>query len=287
MIENTTILDEILTDLKTDCDITSYAFFKDDGRILSSKMSEENTKKMGKIVKFYSRQMKVNNYFVQETGSVQLILYRISSSVFFVFISKTALETIINSLTRLFEKYSEKLNKFFQETPDNFQQIVKYILISQSREMGPEPVAYYPPDIDDSTKLKITLKSMLLLTAEREGAIRGIPATIPFIEYYAMGVIFLFDIPDPKARGGAYDSCISILVDESYRPAIYENMYALENTCIEAADMMKKGQDLNSIMKFILAKLRLINLRKAHDKKKKEIESLMKEQLKIISRDLK
>ncbi|MFX0100061.1 MAG: hypothetical protein ACFFCS_10815 [Candidatus Hodarchaeota archaeon] len=280
---NNILLKQVIDDLKKTCILTKYMFCSDDGTIISSTMSTDNTAKMGKIVKFYSRQMKVNNYFLQKSGGMKLFLYRISNSLFLIFISDTDPDAVVDCLMDIFKKYSKALDAAYREVPDSFKKIVKYLILSQSGEMGPEPIACYPDNIDEGEKMKISMKSMLLLTSERDGAIRGIPATIPFIEYYAMGIIFLFDVPDQTARGGAFDSCISILVDEAYRPAIYENMFALENVCIEGANMIRNHVALDDVIQYILMKLEMIDLSSAEKRKIVEIEKFMKEQLKTIS----
>ncbi|MHA1846694.1 MAG: hypothetical protein ACTSXU_03535 [Promethearchaeota archaeon] len=280
------LIDQIASTLVRESRISKYAFFKDDGTVVKSTLSEENTEKMGKIVKFYSRKMQVNNYFNQISRGVNFLLHRLSESIFLAFLSTADLDYLISLLYKLFKHYSKDLDKSFHEVPDSFKKIVKYIVISQGLEMGPEPVAVYPDDMPSEIKLKISMKSMLLLTAEREGAVRGIPATLPFIEYYAMGVIFLFDIPNREARGGAYDTCISILVDESYRPAIYENMFLLENACIDAANLIRNGVSLKRVIDFLLSELDHINLKPMVSGKAYEIEQLMKSQLKKITESL-
>ncbi|MBD3188457.1 hypothetical protein GF325_16620 [Candidatus Bathyarchaeota archaeon] len=284
MVRDQGVLQAIADVLKNSCNVDKYAFFLDDGKILESTMSKENSEKISKTIKFYSRQMLVNNYFNQDSSGINFLLYRLSNSVFLSFLSKETVPKLVSTLTDVFNKYSKKLDKIFHDVPDSFRKITKYLVISQGLAMGPEPVAWYPDDIPDNIRMKIAMKSMLMLTAEREGAIRGIPATIPFIEYYAMGVIFLFDTPHTDARGGAYDSCISILVDESYRPAIYENMFSLENLCIDAADLITSGEDLEKVIKSILIALDAMNLRSG--RQSYEIEQLMKGQLKKITENL-
>ncbi|MHA1680200.1 MAG: hypothetical protein ACTSUE_04280 [Promethearchaeota archaeon] len=276
---------EIAHLLEEECDVLKYAFLLDDGETLTTTMSDENTTRISKTIKFYSRKMLVNNYFNQDSGGINFVLYRLSNSVFLSFICKTPLDKLIISLTNIFHKYSKLLDNIFHKVPDSFREITKYVVISQGLSMGPEPVAWYPDDAPDNIRMKIAMKSMLMLTAEREGAIRGIPATIPFIEYYSMGVIFLFDTPDPGARGGAYDSCISILVDESYRPAIYENMFALENICSDAAKSIRDGTSKKAVIDSILSSLEGINLSNA-GRRAYEIEQLMKGQLKKITENL-
>jgi hypothetical protein len=186
----------------------------------------------------------------------------------------------------IYNQFYEKLDDQFHEVPDTFKKITNYVVISQAREMGPEPIGAFPKEVPDNILMKIAVKSMLMLTAERQGAIRGIPATIPFLEYHAMGVIFLFDVADENARGGAYDSCISILVDESYRPAIYENMFYLENICIDAAEKVRANEKFDSVINHVLNELDNISLKKDMKRRSLEIESLMKNQLKRINKEL-
>ncbi|MBN2154353.1 MAG: hypothetical protein JW839_23055 [Candidatus Lokiarchaeota archaeon] len=286
------LLEDITKELSAKCKILKHAYFTDDGTPVFSTMSQENTEKMGKLVKFNSRQMQINNYFEQshsnESGNkTALVLYRLSESVFLVVISESPTEDVTGQLMEVFKRYAKRLDILFHEVPKTFKDITRYLVIAQALSAGPEPVAFYPEDIPPDVSMKIAVKSMLMLTAEKQGAIRGIPATIPFIEYQGMAVIYLFDVPNKQARGGAYDSCISILVDESYRPAIYENMYAIENSCVEASEMIRAGKEFKGIVDFLLDKLGGIDLRRAaNGKRSPEIEGIMKEAAKRISREL-
>ncbi len=283
----TALLEDIAKELAAKCKILKHAFYTDDGSPVLSNMSQENTEKMGKLVKFNSRQMQINNYFEQNQNKMLLVLYRLSESVFLVVISESQTDQVTAQLMEVFKRYAKRLDILFHEVPNTFKKITRYLIISQALAAGPEPVATYPDDIPSDISMKIAVKSMLMLTAEKQGAIRGIPATIPFIEYQGMAVIYLFDVPNKDARGGAYDSCISILVDESYRPAIYENMYAIENSCIEASEMVKAGNDFKGIVDFLLKKLDGIDLRRPADgRRSPEIEGIMKEAAKRISREL-
>nr|MDO8117591.1 hypothetical protein [Candidatus Sigynarchaeota archaeon] len=280
------VLEDIVRDC-AECNLVKYCFYRDDGTALSSTLTADNTEKMGRFVKFYSREMLINNYFVQEAGNHHMILYRLSRAVFILVITTDETQSITGTLMRVFTKYSDRLDQAFHDVPGSFKDIIRYILVSQALDMGPEPVAAHPSDMPQDMLMKISMKSMLMLTSERQGAIRGIPATIPFIEYHAMGVIFLFDVPHQDARGGAYDSCISILVDESYRPVIYEHMFAIENACIEAADLIRAKKDFKPVIDLILDRCSSIILKKGETSRGAELEGLMKDQMKRISKDLK
>jgi hypothetical protein len=226
------------------------------------------------------------NYYIEHTQSnVLLVLYRLSESVFLLVTSQSTTEQITTQLVEISKRYAKRLDILFHEVPNNFKKITRYLVISQALAVGPESVATFPEDIPPDISMKIAVKSMLLLTGEKQGAIRGIPATIPFIEYKAMAVIYLFDVQNKAARGGAYDSCISILVDESYRPAIYENMYAIETACGEASEMIKGSKDFKEVVAFLLEKLDSIELRKG-GKRGTEIEGIMKDAARRISREL-
>ncbi len=280
------VLEDIVRDC-AECNLVKYCFYRDDGTTLFSTLTAENTDKMGRFVKFYSRDMLINNYFVQEAGNHHMILYRLSKAVFILIITSDDTQSITAKLMHVFTKYSERLDQAFHDVPGSFKDIIRYLLISQALDMGPEPVAAHPADMPQDMLMKISMKSMLMLTAERQGAIRGIPATIPFIEYHAMGIIFLFDVPHRDARGGAYDSCISILVDESYRPVIYEHMFAIENACIEAADLVRARAAFPDVIQLLIDRCASIVLKKGESRKDKELEGLMKDQVRRFTRELK
>lgn len=283
----TAMLEDIAKELNAKVKVHRYSFYMDDGTALLSTMSQENTEKVGKLIKFNSRQIQTDYYIEHTQSDMLMVLYRLSESVFFLVTSpaRTTTEQITTPLVEISKRYAARLDLLFHEVPNTFKKITRYLVISQALAAGPEPVATFPEDIPPDISMKIAVKSMLLLTGEKQGAIRGIPATIPFIEYKAMAVIYLFDVQNKAARGGAYDSCISILVDESYRPAIYENMFAIENSCVEASEMVKNGKDFKDIVSFLLAKLDSIELKKG-GRKSPEIEGIMKEAAKRISREL-
>ena len=69
---------------------------------------------------------------------------------------------------------------------------------------------------------------MLALSIEKEGATKSMVSFQPFVDIKSLGIVYTFQFEDEKARGGAYDCAITVLVDYKYRALIYESYESIE-----------------------------------------------------------
>ncbi len=135
--------------------------------------------------------------------------------------------------------------------------ILKSVILSIFDEDGPTPLIYWPEDMNDSAKLLISMKTISLLmgdsTYQDSYETEGINyfGIIPFPDLKLNGLTYFFLIPDPKARGNAKASTITVLVDEDNRTFFYENMKYLRVIIDRAATKIQKlsnEENYNEIM---------------------------------------
>lgn len=124
------------------------------------------------------------------------------------------------------KKNTEEINSKEIEKRD----ILKSLILSIFDEDGPTPLICWPNDMDDSAKLLISMKTISLLmgdsTYQDSYETEGINyfGIIPFPDLKLNGLTYFFLISDPKARGNAKASTITVLVDEDNKTFFYENM---------------------------------------------------------------
>ena len=153
--------------------------------------------------------------------------------------------------------------------------IIKAIIFTVTTEQGPEMMDFKFNNslLDDKDAYKIAMKSMLNLTDELEGAKKKVLFFQPFLMYDSLGISYLFQIPFPGARGGAFDSALTILVDFKHRAVIYslykeiENiLYSYEpNITVEFQktyheDVCLTPEDFNGILETLQDKFKLLQL---------------------------
>jgi hypothetical protein len=127
------------------------------------------------------------------------------------------------------ERYANNIKAQFSNPPtETVKSILKSTIFSMSKETGPEPIAWRPTSMKETEILNISMKTMLTLTGEINGANKKMVSMQPFLQYDALGIIYLFQIPFEGARGNAFDSSITLLVNYGDRAIIYEKHNELE-----------------------------------------------------------
>ncbi len=103
--------------------------------------------------------------------------------------------------------------------------VLKAIVVSKFGQVGPEAVACYPDMFDEVTLTDISIKAVSILAGE-EGAIPDPEnlSVLPMPKLQMTSVIFLFEIPDPEARGGVVLAALSVLFNHKYTSVIYKTM---------------------------------------------------------------
>ncbi len=251
--------DEIIALLKPIVD--NIALVLTNGVIIFNNFDEDAIHPLVRFVKDLESQVQPG-FFVRQD---YLVSFRLSNRVFVLALSNLPDSDIIPLFSKLFENYSEKLNAFYQNPPKNVGDISKALLFAMALAEGPEPIAWVPPSFPHDQVLDYAIKSMLTLAGEWEGAFQNVVAYRPFIKAGILGVIFLFDIPDAKARGHAYDAALILLIDYRDRALIYEISQKLEATFILGATQLKSiwkdKKAVRTLLENIIASFKTIPLK--------------------------
>ncbi|MHA1820520.1 MAG: hypothetical protein ACTSU2_12340 [Promethearchaeota archaeon] len=205
-----------------------YALVLDNGRIIDSTIAESNVIKLTQFLPNIIEKLKHNNYIHKKVHKWNLYIYRLSSHFIIILLTEKSNNEIKLLFKELHDKYALKIKRRFSKLQNNLKTIFKSVVFSMARDLGPEPVTYLPKDLPEQDAFTIAMKSLILLSGEMEGAKKEMLSFQPFIKFNSLGVIYLFQTEFKNARGGAYDSAISLLLDYSSRAAIYEMVKKLE-----------------------------------------------------------
>jgi len=232
------------------------------GTIISTSLDDNSLNKI-KTLSLLKRI--ISNPNANAVGSVvffsDLIIYRPTEDFFIFLIGRYTRNIIKEKLTEISQMY-EKLDKEFKKQTKSKKFEIKLALFSMVGENGPESTFYYPHNFNQDEIIKISTKSLLTLLVEHEGAKTDMISFLPFIDIDSLGIIYLFQIKDSKARGGSYDSAITILVDYKFRAIIYENYKLLEKALKEVKDGFEKEYYTTKDYKMIIDKVLKKHFRK-------------------------
>ncbi|MGV9173562.1 MAG: hypothetical protein ACOC44_10645 [Promethearchaeia archaeon] len=202
-----------------------WAILLSDGTVLNSNLDNEVLAHMIRILKAIHHNVEINNIVLFK----DLIIFKLTST-FFIFLKDDLPVEELKIFFRLIsQKYKDPIEKKYPSQTCTEQIRADLVLFSMALEKGPEPISYIPADYDADEITKISMKSFLALQMETEGAKEDVVAFQPLIEQKALGIVYLFQIPDENARGNAYDGTLTVLVDYKYRAIIYENHSFLES----------------------------------------------------------
>ncbi len=258
MVENSPA-DEIVALLRPIMD--NIALVLTNGVVIFNNFDEDAIYPLVRFVKDLESQVKPG-FFVRED---YLLTLRLSDHTFVLALSNLPDSDIIPLFSKLYENYSDKFNTLYQNPPKNVQDISKALIFSMALAQGPEPIAWVPSSFPEDQVLDFTIKSMLTLAGEFDGATQNVVAYRPFIKAGILGVIYLFDIPDATARGNAYDSALILLIDYRDRALIYEINQKLEKIFARGVSQFPSiWQDKKAVRAFlqtIIESLKTIPLR--------------------------
>lgn len=204
--------------------VPKYAFVLSNGTILKSTISEENLLKITNIISNICEKLQVGSYL--HTG--KLYIFRISDSFLIFFLTDLNEKSIEPLFSDINAKFALKLARNYVRSSKTFRNIIKGLVFSMARSAGPAPLYWIPKDLDEKDAFLVSMKTLLNLTGELEGAHKEMLSFQPFIQYNALGIVYLFQVPFQSARGYAYDSSITLLVDYNERAIIYEKHNDIE-----------------------------------------------------------
>lgn len=260
---------------------TKWVFFLSDGKVLNSSLENAELGKMLRILKAVINEIEVGNVFIVR----ELIIYRVTFNVFTFLLGNVPRNRLKDTLTEVTKKYRTPLEVKYDSIPPMKEINVNLVLFSMGLEEGPTPIAHLPKVYDDEKLFKVCMKSMLLLSVELEGANKEMVSFQPYVELNSLGIVYLFQIEDKNARGEAYDSAITILVDYADRAIIYENYALIEDTLKNTVKKLKREyystKNYASILEILHHKLTKINFETVQsedlqDEMQQEIKKLAK-----------
>lgn len=209
--------------------VPKYALVLDSGSIIKSTISEDSIMQLTRFLPRICKELKPGTYMNQS----QLFIYRMTTQFVIFLLTTKDKQEILTLLDDIGDQFTLKIAREFKLHADpTLGSIIKSIVFSVTTERGPELMDWTVNDaysINDKDAYKIAMKTMLNLTDELEGAKKKILFFQPFLMYDSLGISYLFQIPFPGARGGAFDSALTILVDFKHRATIYSLYKELED----------------------------------------------------------
>lgn len=229
---STTPVDEIISILQPKMD--KLAVILVNGVVLFNNFEEEALISLVQYVQIIIPHLEPGSYVRQDL----FVILRLSINVFILGILNIPDEDITPLFTIVYEKCASECDVLYPSPPKNLEEIAQTVIFSMAREDGPEPVAWVPESHTSNEIMFYSIKSLLILTGENNGPSPAAVSLRPFLNENLLGFIYLFDIPVADARGGAYSSSITILVDYSTRAFLYEVTPRIEVLCQRIAGQL-------------------------------------------------
>lgn len=253
------------------------------GKIIETSMEDKN---LGKIKILRILKAVIND---MEVGSViivkNIVIFRLTFEFFIFLIGEFSRNILKKKFYEISTAYKFDIKQKFEKKKSSKNIKIKLIVFSMTLDEGPIPIYYFPETFEDDIAYKVSMKSLLLLSVETFGANKDMISFQPFVDLNSLGIVFLFQVKDSNARGGVYDSAITVLVDYKFRGVIYENYTLVEEALIEAKNKFinayKFEKNYNEIIKSTIEHFNKISIENV---KHKDIKSNIIEQIKKVSK---
>ena len=137
-------------------------------------------------------------------------------------------------------------------------EILKGVVVSVFGEKGPDPYKWYPASLETLMLTEVSIKAISILAGET-GELPEHLSVLPLPKFHLTALIYVFEIHDVKARGGAMVAALSVLFNEKYTPFIYKCMEELEKSIkpmSELAEPIKNSQDITEFLKDLFEQLK-------------------------------
>jgi len=244
-----------------------------DGKLLANNFNERAIQFIKSIINKY-KDLEMKNYIkANVSNQYNLIVYKLSPSIFIACLSKENEKVLISKLKEVSFKYNDILQKLFglgiesYKYSDKEQDIreykfIKYIVLSKVDDIGPTSIAWLPENLEDQEKFEISAKSLLVLSAGFDPMVSKkmdhSSSIIPFVKFGCIGLVFTFLIPSLKARGKSYDAAITVLVPEIYKKLLLEKLDQMEFEIKEVVKEIKNGKNPRNLLMYLRSKLEKI-----------------------------
>jgi len=226
---------------------TNIGILNADGTLIASNFTESSHNLISKIVKQYAT-IPINNYIKQDlpNSNYFLYIYKISTDTFIVCITETQENAVLRKFGQITRDYGSLLLEKLQPTPKKPKRIpeddrIIAITFSKTGDLGPTAVSWMPKSLDERIVFEIAAKSLLILSAgfDRSIDIQESSSVLPFPQ--GIGMVYVFSVPDRRARGQAYDAAITVLLPKDYRKALLERLELFEKGARALADKIREG----------------------------------------------
>ncbi len=233
---------------------TNIGILNADGTFVASNFSESSHSLISKIVKQYAS-IPINNYIKQDlpNSNYFLYIYKICTDMFIVCITDKQENLVLGKFGQVTRDYGPVLLACYQPTPNKKKKIpsddrIIAIAFSKTGDLGPTAVNWMPKSLSEREVFEIAAKSLLILSAgfDRSIDLREYSSVLPFLG--GIGMVYVFSVPDARARGQSYDAAITVLLRAEYRKALLERLELFEKGAKRVADKIREGVQPSSII---------------------------------------
>jgi len=159
------------------------------------------------------------------------VVFRVAKEVFIITQTIQTDEELIPIFQNIYDKYFWKWEKVFPRNYQTMGDILRGVIFSITMGFKPEPLAWAPKNLLDSTFFDFSEVSMVLLAGEMGDSYGGALFQRPFLKHGYLGLFFLFGISDPKSTNVQHPSGFTILIEYTNRLIIYELFPQIESIC--------------------------------------------------------
>lgn len=217
---------------------SQWALILSNGKIIETSLEDKNLGriKILRILKSVINDMEIGSVIIVKN----LIIFRLTFEFFIMLVGEIPRIVLKQKFNEISAAYKADIKHIFdkKDRPKNVS--IKSIIFSMALDEGPVPIYYFPENFDNNDAFKVSMKNLLLLSVETSGATKDMISFQPYIDLNSLGIVYLFQIEDINARGGDYDSAITVLVNYKFRGVIYENYNLVEKTLREAKEKFIK-----------------------------------------------
>ncbi|HUX99248.1 MAG TPA: hypothetical protein VMV49_06805 [Candidatus Deferrimicrobium sp.] len=253
-MELKSVVYKIAEELNRELRPTNIGILNASGSFIASNFSANSHTLISKIVQQYAA-IPINNYIKQDlpNSNYFLYIYKISPDVFIVCISDTPENLVLKKFGQIARDYGALLLEVLQPSPPEPKKVpqddrIVAIVYSKAGDLGPSAVSWMPKPLSDQLVFEIAAKSLLILSAgfDRTVALRESSSVLPFPQ--GIGMVYVFSIPDNRARGKSYDAAFTLLLKEEYRKALLERLDLFEKGANKLADRIREGGQPDSLI---------------------------------------
>jgi len=127
--------------------------------------------------------------------------------------------------------------------PKDIIKAIVYTILDE--QIGPQPLLWYPIDLDEGIRMSAGIKSITLLSTD-QGAMPKSLVIIPFPNFNLKGIIKYIERYKEGYRGGVALSSITLLFDEADDLIFYKYIDYLESAFSECAQEIIKLENENA-----------------------------------------